>query len=136
MQDNGDKTVSSSVMKGIYFIVGSISLVAGIVGVFLPVVPTTPFVLLSAWCFFRSSEKLYEWVVSNETFGPTIENYQEGRGITQKTRIKAIVMMWLTITASVYFYISNLHLIAFLYLIAIGVSIYLYRLPTIEEQYS
>ena len=136
MQDNGDKTVSSSVKKGIYFIVGGISLAAGIVGVFLPVVPTTPFVLLSAWCFFRSSEKLYEWVVSNETFGPTIENYQEGRGITQKTRIKAIVMMWLTITASVYFYISNLHLIAFLYLIAIGVSIYLYRLPTMEEQYS
>ena len=136
MQDKGDKTVSSSVKKGIYFIVGGISLAAGIVGVFLPVVPTTPFVLLSAWCFFRSSEKLYEWVVSNETFGPTIENYQEGRGITQKTRIKAIVMMWLTITASVYFYISNLHLIAFLYLIAIGVSIYLYRLPTMEEQYS
>lgn len=132
MQDNNNK-VTSSVKKGIYFIVGSISLAAGVLGVFLPVIPTTPFILLSAWCFFRSSEKIYEWVISNETFGPTIENYQEGRGITKNTKIRAIVMMWLAISASVYFFISNMYLIAFLYLIAILVSIYLYRLPTMKE---
>lgn len=133
MQESERRTVTGSVRKGIYFIIGSLSLVAGALGVFLPVVPTTPFVLLSAWCFFRSSDKIYRWVVSNETFGPTIENYQEGKGITKKTKIRAIVMMWLTITLSVYFYISSLHLIAFLYIIAISVSIYLYKLPTLKE---
>jgi uncharacterized membrane protein YbaN (DUF454 family) len=133
MQDTEKHSVTGSMKKGIYFIIGSLSLVAGIIGVFLPVIPTTPFILLSGWCFFRSSEKLYQWVISNETFGPTIENYQSGRGITVKTKIRAIVMMWLTITASVYFYITNMYLIAFLYLIAVSVTVYLYRLPTIQE---
>ena len=133
MQDTNTKTVTDSVRKGVYFVIGSISLAAGVIGVFLPVIPTTPFILLSAWCFFRSSEKIYQWVISNERFGPTIENYQEGRGITKNTKIRAIVMMWLAITLSVYFFITNIYLIALLYVIAVGVSIYLFRLPILEE---
>ena len=133
MQDYEKNTVTSSVKKGIYLVVGAISLAAGILGVFLPVLPTTPFILLSAWCFFRSSSKIYNWVISNERFGPTIENYQEGRGITRSTKIKAVVMMWLTISASIYFYITNTYLIAFLYIIAISVTVYLYKLPTLTK---
>ena len=135
MQDNAPKTVTGSVKKGVYFIIGSLSLAAGFIGVFLPVIPTTPFVLLSAWCFFRSSDKIYKWVISNKKFGPTIENYQEGRGITKNTKIRAVVMMWLTITLSIYFYINNIYLIALLYLIATGVTIYLYKLPTLQQYY-
>ena len=133
MQNSEKNTITSSLKKGIYLIVGTISLAAGIVGIFLPVLPTTPFILLSAWCFFRSSSKIYNWVISNERFGPTVENYQEGRGITKPTKVKAIVMMWLTITASIYLTIRNMYLIALLYLIAIGVTIYLYRLPTLVD---
>jgi hypothetical protein len=113
--------------------VGSLALAAGVLGVFLPLLPTTPFVLLAAWCFLRSSDKLYDWVIKNETFGPTVKNYQEGKGIAQKTRIRAIVMMWVTISVSAYFFVSNLYVVALLYLIAISVSLYLYRLPTITE---
>ena len=134
MQDVEKKTVTGSLKKGIYLIVGSISLAAGLVGVFLPIIPTTPFILLSAWCFFRSSERLYQWVISNERFGPTIKNFHGGKGITKKMKTRAIVMMWLTISLSVYFYINNIYLIALLYIIAIGVSIYLYKLPTMKEQ--
>ena len=133
MQNTDNKTVSGSIKKVIYFIVGGISLVAGILGVFLPVIPTTPFILLSAWCFFRSSQRLYQWVISNKRFGPTIKNFHGGKGITKNLKIRAIVMMWLAITLSVYFYISNTYLIALLYIIAIVVSIYLYRLPTMKE---
>jgi uncharacterized membrane protein YbaN (DUF454 family) len=134
MQASNDETISGSLKKGIYFVIGSISLVAGIIGIFLPVIPTTPFVLLSAWCFFRSSEKIYQWVISNKRFGPTIENYQEGRGITLNTKIRAVVMMWLTITLSIYFFISNLYIIALLYSISISVTFYIYKLPTLEEK--
>jgi len=128
-----EKKDTGTVKKYIYLIVGSLALVAGIIGVFLPILPTTPFVLLSAWCFFRSSDKLYEWVINNETFGPTIMNYQQGKGITQKTRIRAIVMMWATISVSAYFFVSNLYVIGIMYLVAISVSVYLYRLPTATE---
>lgn len=134
MQNTDKKTLAGSLKKAIYLTVGIISLAAGLVGVFLPVIPTTPFILLSAWCFFRSSERLFQWVVSNETLGPTIQNYHEGKGIPKNTKIRAVGMMWLTITLSVYFFISNTYLIAFLYIIAIGVSIYLYKLPTVKEQ--
>jgi uncharacterized protein len=134
MQNTEKKTVTGSLKKAIYIIVGSISLAAGLVGVFLPVIPTTPFILLSAGCFLRSSERLFQWVVSNETLGPTIQNYHEGKGITKNTKIRAIVMMWLTISLSVYFFITNTYLIALLYVIAIGVSVYLFKLPTVKEQ--
>jgi len=134
MQNTEKKTVTGSLKKAIYLIVGSISLAAGLVGVFLPVIPTTPFILLSAGCFLRSSERLFHWVVSNETLGPTIQNYHEGKGITKNTKIRAIVMMWLTISLSVYFFITNTYLIALLYVIAIGVSVYLFKLPTVKEQ--
>jgi uncharacterized protein len=127
------KNDTGTFRRYLYLIVGSLALGAGVLGVFLPILPTTPFVLLAAWCFLRSSNKLYMWVVNNETFGPTVKNYQEGKGITQKTRIRAIVMMWAAISVSVYFFVSNLYVIALMYLIAISVSLYLYRLPTITE---
>jgi uncharacterized membrane protein YbaN (DUF454 family) len=132
MQNSDEHSVASSLKKGVYFIVGVLALGAGIIGVFLPVLPTTPFILLSAWCFFRSSTRFYEWIISNERFGPTIQNYQEGRGITKPTKIRAIVMMWLAITVSVYFFITNIYLIALMYTVAVGVTVYLYRLPTLE----
>jgi uncharacterized membrane protein YbaN (DUF454 family) len=133
MQENEEISTSFSIKKGIYFIIGAIALGAGLIGVFLPVIPTTPFILLSAWCFFRSSPRIYNWVISNERFGNTIENYHQGKGITKDTKVKAIVMMWLTISVSVYFTIKSLHLIVFLYGIAIAVTIYLIRLPTLLE---
>ena len=132
MQSSDEHSVASSFKKGVYFIVGVLSLGAGIIGVFLPVLPTTPFILLSAWCFFRSSTRFYEWVISNKRFGPTIQNYQEGRGITQPTKVRAIVMMWLAITVSVYFFITNIYIITLMYAIAVAVTVYIYRLPTLE----
>lgn len=136
MQKTEKNTLASSLKRGIYLFVGVISLVAGIIGIFLPILPTTPFILLSAWCFFRSSSKIYKWVIANKRFGPTIENYQQGKGITTATKIKAIVMMWLTISASVYLYIKDMYLIVFLYLVAVCVTIYLYRLPTLKSEAS
>ena len=121
------------IKKGAYFILGTSALILGVIGAFLPVLPTTPLILLAAGCYIRSSKKFYEWLISNEKYGKTIEDYQTGRGITKNTKIRAIGMMWLMITLSVYFFITSIPLIVFLYLIAISVTFYLYRLPTIEE---
>lgn len=133
MSENTNSIINN-LKKGAYLIIGAISLLIGVVGLFLPIVPTTPLILLSAWCFFRSSPRIYEWVVSNERFGPTVKNFQEGRGITKATKIKAVIMMWLTISLTVYFYIRNYFIIALLYTISISVTIYLYRLPTIRDR--
>ena len=121
------------IKKGAYFIVGTIALILGVIGAFLHVLPTTPLILLAAWCYIRSSEKFYEWLINNERYGKTIEDYHNGKGITKKTKIRAIVMMWLMITLSAYLFITSIPFIAFLYLIAISVTFYLYRQPTLEE---
>ncbi len=123
----------TKIKKGAYFIVGTLALVLGVIGAFIPVLPTTPLILLAAWCYIRSSKKFYEWLINNERFGKTIEDYHEGRGITKNTKIRAIGMMWLMITISAYFFITSIPLIAFLYLIAVSVTFYLYRQPTLEE---
>ena len=126
----------SKIKKGAYFIVGTISLVLGIIGAFLPVLPTTPLILLSAWCYIRSSKKFYEWLINNERFGKTIEDYHNGLGISKNTKVNAIVMMWLMISISAYFFITSIPLITFLYLIAISVTFYIYMQPTLVEHIS
>jgi len=131
----GQESVSgfSKIKKGAYFILGTIALIIGIIGTFLPVLPTTPLILLAAWCYIRSSKKFYNWLISNERFGKTIEDFHTGRGITKNTKIRAIIMMWLMITISAYYFITSTPLIVFLYLIAVSVTFYLYRQPTLEE---
>ncbi len=126
-------SVLSKIKKGAYFIVGTLALVLGVIGAFLPVLPTTPLILLAAWCYIRSSKKFYEMLISDERFGKTIQDYHEGRGIAKNTKVKAIVMMWLTISISSYFFIPSVELIAFLYMIAVTVTVYIYRQPTLEE---
>lgn len=123
----------SKIKKGAYFVVGTLALVLGIIGAFLPVLPTTPLILLAGWCYLRSSSEFYEWLISNERFGKTIEDYHSGKGITRNTKKRAIVMMWLMISISSYFFITSIELIAFLYMIAISVSVYIYRQPTLDE---
>ena len=129
------KSVSflTRIKKGAYFVVGTLALVLGVIGAFLPVLPTTPLILLAGWCYIRSSKEFYDWLISNERFGKTIEDYHSGRGITKNTKTRAIVMMWLMITISAYFFITSIELIAFLYMIAISVSFYIYKQPTLEE---
>ena len=71
-----------SLIKIILISVGSLSVLLGILGIFLPLLPTTPFLLLAALCYSRSSERFYQWLVTNRWFGEYIRNYREGRGIT------------------------------------------------------
>ncbi len=80
----------------------------------------------------RSSDKIYDWLINNERFGKTIEDYNTGKGIKKSTKIRAISLMWITITASVYFFITNILVIGLMYTIAILVSIYILKQPTIE----
>jgi uncharacterized membrane protein YbaN (DUF454 family) len=123
----------SSLQKGFYIIVGTVSLILGFIGVFVPVLPTTPLVLLSAACYLRSSKKLHRWIISNERFGPMIRDYQSGKGLKKSTKIQAISLMWIMILTSAYFFVENTIAQGAMILTAIVVTIYLLRLPIIKE---
>ena len=85
-------------MKYLLIILGSISLALGVIGIFLPVLPTTPFLLLSAALYVRSSEKLYQWLINQKYLGTYIRNFREHHAIPLRAKILSISMIWITLT--------------------------------------
>ncbi|MBT6146043.1 MAG: YbaN family protein, partial [Gemmatimonadetes bacterium] len=74
-------------MRILFFVIGTMSVVAGVVGILLPLIPTTPFLLLAAWCYARSSERFYRLLLSNRWLGPYIRNYRDGRGMSLRAKV-------------------------------------------------
>lgn len=109
---------------------GWLSLGAGVVGLVVPVLPTAPFVLLTAACFMRSSERLHRWVVSHPTFGCHIDDYLAGRGLRAKTKAVALLTLWASVIASAVWFVPVAIVDAVLVAMAAGVSLYILRLPT------
>jgi len=83
--------------------IGLLSLILGVVGIFVPLLPTTPFLLLSAACFMRSSRRFHTWLVTHPHLGPWIRDYLDGEGIPLKGKVYAIGLMWTSILLSCYF---------------------------------
>ena len=81
------------IVRALYMIGGTLSLALGVIGIFVPGLPTTPFVLLSAALYAKSSEKLYNWLLDNKYLGPRIKNYQRQKGVTLKGKYKIIALM-------------------------------------------
>ncbi len=97
-------------IKILWIFLGSIFVALAALGVALPGLPTTPFLILAAACYIRSSQKLYDWLISNKTFGPYLKDYREGKGIPKRAKILAISMIVLFVGSSVIFGIENLNL--------------------------
>ncbi|WP_078410783.1 YbaN family protein [Priestia abyssalis] len=94
-------------IKPVLIIIGSISLVLGVLGIFLPLLPTTPFLLLAAACYIRSSEKLYQWLITHKILGPYIQSFRSGNGIPIRAKIMAIAMVWLSFGFSAIFVVET-----------------------------
>ncbi len=116
-------------MKLLLTIVGTLAIVLGVIGIFLPLLPTTPFLLLAAACFARSSKSMHDWLMNHPLFGDYLRNYEEGRGIPARAKVVALVMMWSSLSYAVWRY-ESMWLRALLLAVGAGVSIYLWRLPT------
>ncbi|MGO1712126.1 MAG: YbaN family protein [Senegalia sp. (in: firmicutes)] len=115
----------NNMKKAILIIIGSISLVLGSIGIILPVLPTTPFLLLSLACFVKSSDKLYRFILNNKYLSPYVADYMSGNGIPKKAKRRAILLIWITIGFSVIFIIDKAILRIMLLTIASIVSIYI-----------
>ena len=109
---------------------GTISTAIGIVGIFVPILPTTPFLLLAAACYLRSSQKLYDRLLNNRFIGAYVRNYVQGRGMPLKIKIITILLLWITITCSIIFAVQGLIIRAILLIIAIGVSVHILLIKT------
>jgi uncharacterized membrane protein YbaN (DUF454 family) len=121
-------------LRIIYLISGFILVGIGVAGMFLPLLPTTVFLLLAAWCFARSSERFYLWLHNNRLFGKFITDYQSGKGMTFRSKIVSISVLWLCIGASAWWGTESLYIRILLLLIAVGVTWHLISLKTAERK--
>ncbi len=115
-------------------VLGWIFLGLGLLGMALPVLPTTPFVLLAAACFLRSSERLHAWLISHPVFGGQIAGYLAGQGLGRRTKIVAISTLWASVIASAVLFVPHPLADALMVLTAAGVTLYLVRLPTMARR--
>ncbi len=109
---------------------GTILVGIGILGMFLPLLPTTVFFLMAAWCYARSSEKFYFWLHHNRFFGKYLKNYRSGKGISFLSKIFTIALLWITILYSMFYSVENFYVRIILLAVAIGVTIHIIVIPT------
>jgi uncharacterized protein len=128
------------IIRALWLALGLICVGLGAIGMVLPILPTTPFLLAAAACFCKSSTRMYNWLLSNKWFGEYIRNYREGRGLPMKTKIIALTVLWATIGISTVFLLNRLlpsQLVFPIQLImisvAVGVSIHILKLPTFKK---
>jgi uncharacterized protein len=117
--------------KGLLIFAGVISLGLGVLGTFLPLLPATPFLLLSASCFGRSSPRLHRWLLSHPWFGSYVKNYKDLRAIPLKAKILALAVLWTTMGYTAIFIMDRKVVVAVLLLIGIAVSAHILRLKTL-----
>lgn len=127
-----DKKVNNRLLKIILIIMGSIFTSLGVIGIFLPLMPTTVFLIMAAACYVRSSDKLYQWLLNNKWFGEHLKNYLEHKAMPLKAKMIAIPMMWITISYSAYA-VPLIAVKIVLIIIAISVTAYILSIKTLQE---
>jgi uncharacterized membrane protein YbaN (DUF454 family) len=113
---------------------GVLAMAIGLVGVVVPLLPTTPFLLLAAACFVRSSDSMYGWLTSNRLFGGFIRDYREQRGVSARAKITTLALLWGLIGCTALMTVDAVWLRVLLVAIAVAVTVHLLRLKTVGSR--
>ncbi|HAY34534.1 MAG TPA: YbaN family protein [Ignavibacteria bacterium] len=138
MENSNNKTTEYNISRNSFFrwillLSGIILTSIGILGIFVPLLPTTIFFILAAWCFARSSEKFHKWLHNNKYFGKYLNDYSSGRGMTLNSKIFSITFLWIGILASALLLTDLLYIRILLIIIAVGVTWHLVTIKTSEN---
>ena len=98
---------SNIFIRWLWLILGILLTVIGLIGIVVPGLPTTIFMILAAACYFRSSQKLYNWVINHKYFGSHVKNYREGKGMPLKAKIISLLMMWFFVFFAIFFALAT-----------------------------
>lgn len=120
----------NQINQSLWIFSGTLCVGLGVLGVFLPLLPATPFFLLAAYCYGRGSKKFYDWLINRSGFGSYIRNYQSGHGIPLKQKIMTIFFLWLMLGATIVFFVNAWWLKVLLGIVATGVTLHLLRIKT------
>lgn len=117
-------------MKCVFLVIGFLSVALGFVGIFVPVLPTTPFLLLAAALLFRSSPRAYAWLMQHRWLGPYIRSFREDRAIPLRAKVLALSLLWITSVHCIVFLFDSWWLRLLMGGIAVGVTVYLLSFKT------
>jgi uncharacterized membrane protein YbaN (DUF454 family) len=114
--------MQTDIKRSLFVTLGTIFLVVGVVGIFVPILPTTPFLLLAASFYARGSEKFHNWLLNNRILGAYIRQYVDGKGMPLRVKLFTILLLWIAISFTIVFVVDELLVRIILILVAIGVS--------------
>lgn len=117
----------------LFVVLGTLFLVLGLIGAFLPVLPTTPFLLLASFCYFRGSKRLYDWLINHKVFGAYIYCYLTYKAIPQKTKLLTLVFLWTSLVISMVL-VDLWPIRVLLVLVGMGVTTHLLILKTLSPE--
>jgi uncharacterized membrane protein YbaN (DUF454 family) len=120
------------ISRVLFFTLGLTFLGIGAIGIVLPVLPTTPFIIVSALCFGKSSKRFERWISNNRYFGSYIENYKTKKGVPLDVKIKSIIFLWVMLLVSIFFFISNIYIQILLMVVGVGVTAHIWVLKTMD----
>ncbi len=120
-------------MKYLYIALGSVSLALGVVGIFVPLLPTTPFLLLAAALYLKGSPRLYAWLLHQKYLGAYIRNFREHRAIPLRAKIVSVTLLWGTMLYCIFFVVSMIWLKILLLCIAVGVTYHILSFKTLRK---
>lgn len=121
-------------LKILFIILGTISLTLGVIGISVPGLPTTPFLLLTATLYCKSSEGLYRWFMGHRIWGKLIKEYREKNAISLKTKIYSIILMWAMISISVFCFIQNFVIQFFVFVTGLVGTFFMGRINTYKDE--
>lgn len=132
--ESTNKQVKNAFLRWVLFCFGWIAVAGGIIGIFLPLVPTVPFLLLAVACFARSSERFHGWLVEHNHLGPLLRDYLKGSGIPLRVKMIAVGMVWVSFPATTILFAREFWLKVLLIAAAFGITLYLLSLPTAMDK--
>jgi uncharacterized membrane protein YbaN (DUF454 family) len=127
------RIIKNPLLRWILLAAGTIFVGIGILGMFLPLLPTTIFFILAAYCYARSSVTFYHWLHHNKFFGKYFRNYRQGKGMTLGSKIFSLLLLWVTILYSAFFAVSKIFVKILLIAIALGVSWHIIAVKTAKR---
>lgn len=125
--------MQNRVTKVVLIVIGWVSIALGVIGIVLPLLPTTPFILLAAACFAKSSKRFHTWLITHPLFGPIINNFQNGQGIPRNVKIKVVLFIWITLGISIYL-LNYPWVRLVIFIMGIGLTTFLWRIPSPNEK--
>lgn len=123
-----------AIKKWSLILLGIIFVGLAFAGIFIPLLPTTPFLLLAAACFMKSSKRLYNWLITHKWFGSYIRNYREYKAVPKRTKTATLILLWATIGYTSFAVLNSWFIRLILLFVAVGVTVHVLRIKTLSKE--